>query len=306
MVWACGHDKAKPVKKSAAAMMQQLVEDISQAARKRHPGFLIVPQNGIELAYTDADPKKPLDQKYLDAIDAFGVEELFYYEKLAIDSVRLKTLRQLADEKKVLVSDFVSNRRQADDAEQRNLAEGFIPFVRTKDNYHYHEIPVSIPGESGRDITRMRQVRNYLYLMNLEDFDTPDDVVKAVCETNYDLVVLDLYFDKLQPFSSKQISAMKRKADGGKRLVLCYLNIGAAENWRYYWQTDWRPGHPDFLRRPYEGYKDETWVAYWSSEWRNILYRGKSSYMDRILNAGFDGTYLDNTEAYFEVFKKSK
>jgi cysteinyl-tRNA synthetase len=303
---ACGGDKRKPAKKSAAATMQELVENISEAARKRHPGFLIVPQNGIELAYAGADPKKPLDQKYLEAIDAFGVEELFYYEKLAIDSTRLKALRQLADEKKVLVSDFVSNRRQADDAIKRNLAEGFVPFVRMKNNYHYHEIPETITGESGRDITRMRQVRNYLYLMNLEDFDTPDDVVKAVSQTNYDLVVLDLYFDKLQPFSRKQIAAMKHKADGGKRLVMCYLNIGAAENWRYYWKNDWKPGHPDFLRRPYQGYKDETWVAFWSPEWQQLLYQGKDSYLSRILEAGFDGTYLDNTEAYFEVFKKSK
>jgi cysteinyl-tRNA synthetase len=99
---------------------------------------------------------------------------------------------------------------------------------------------------------------------------------------------------------------MKHKADGGKRLVMCYLNIGAAENWRYYWKNDWKLGHPDFLRRPYQGYKDETWVAFWSPEWQQLLYKGKDSYLSRILEAGFDGTYLDNTEAYFEVFKKSK
>ncbi len=305
VVFTCGKKKKAEVKKiTTVEKMQEFVDSISVWAKQNKPGFLIIPQNGIELAFDDANPKHPMNRAYLQAIDGFGVEELFYYEDLTIDTLRLNALQRLVKEKKVLVSDFVASDGHVADAKKRNTDEGFIPFVRSKSNYHYHKIPEKVINENDLDIRRMADVRNYLYLINPEDYDTKEAFVKAVEKTNFDLVTIDLYYDNNEPFTANDIQRMKTKANGGKRLVVCYMNIGAAENWRYYWKAGWRLHAPEFLERSYDGYENEVWVKYWDPQWQKIIYGNKDSYLKKIIDAGFDGTYLDNTEAYYELYKK--
>lgn len=43
-------------------------------------------------------------------------------------------------------------------------------------------------------------------------------------------------------------------------------------------------------------------VRYWYSEWQDLICGPEDSYLSRILNAGFDGVYLDIIDAfdYFE------
>ena len=43
-------------------------------------------------------------------------------------------------------------------------------------------------------------------------------------------------------------------------------------------------------------------VRYWDPEWKRIIYGEDDSYLDRIMNAGFDGAYLDIIDA-FEYFE---
>ena len=44
-------------------------------------------------------------------------------------------------------------------------------------------------------------------------------------------------------------------------------------------------------------------VKYWLEPWHAILYKGDNSYLSKILNAGFDGVFLDVIDAfaYFET-----
>jgi cysteinyl-tRNA synthetase len=44
-------------------------------------------------------------------------------------------------------------------------------------------------------------------------------------------------------------------------------------------------------------------VKYWEKDWQNIIYGNDNSYSKKILNAGFDGVYLDIIEA-FEYFEE--
>jgi cysteinyl-tRNA synthetase len=80
------------------------------------------------------------------------------------------------------------------------------------------------------------------------------------------------------------------------------MSLGSAENYRYYWQTDWRLNHPSWIKKKYEGYDDEYWVEFWEKEWQDIIYGSDSSYLNKIINAGFDGVYLDNVEAYYFLY----
>jgi cysteinyl-tRNA synthetase len=303
-IMSCSQAKKPENKVTTVEKMQQFVIDISAYAKKIDPDFIIIPQNGIELAFDKANPSLKLNKKYLNAIDGFGVEELFYYEELAVDSMRLAALQKLVTQKPVLVSDYLKNDGDISDAQQRNTKEGFIPYVRTESNYHYHTLPKKIINENTDDVTKMSQVKNYLYLINSEDFESKDDFINAIKGTNYDLITIDLYFDGRTPYTPEELEMMKTKANGGKRLIVCYMNIGAAENWRSYWQSDWELYNPEFIKRKYEGYDNEFWVEYWHPEWRKIIFGSYNSYLKKIMDAGFDGTYLDNTEAYYELYKK--
>src|SRR5207249_1464937 len=62
------------------------------------------------------------------------------------------------------------------------------------------------------------------------------------------------------------------------RIVLAYLDIGAAESDRYYWQRNWKAptaaaiGSPDFLLTTNSRGWDDTFpAAYWDKRWQDIL-----------------------------------
>jgi cysteinyl-tRNA synthetase, unknown class len=308
-VWECKPpEKEKAVKQkdvnvNAAEKMQKFVIGISDYAKKHKSDFLIIPQNGVELAFKQADYKSGVNEKYLAAIDGLAVEELFYYETLNIDSLRLLNLRKLK-RITVLNSDFVKEDSDVADAKERNKNEGFVPFVRTESNYHYHKIPDFIPNKNFDDVTKIGDIKNYLYLINPQEYDSREEYVAALAKTDYDLVTVDLFFDKYNPLTPEQVAKLKKKSNGSKRLVVCYMNIGAAENWRYYWNPNWKLGSPAFLKKPYEGYENEIYVEYWNPAWQKIIYGNDDSYLKKIIDAGFDGVYLDNTEAYYELYRK--
>ena len=82
------------------------------------------------------------------------------------------------------------------------------------------------------------------------------------------------------------------------KLVIAYIDIGQAEEWRTYWRPDWRIGDPDWIiATDPDGWEGNYPVAYWSQEWREI-WLGEESYLQILLEADFDGIYLDWVEAY--------
>lgn len=69
------------------------------------------------------------------------------------------------------------------------------------------------------------------------------DVAKAA-NSQADLLVVDENFDGRQSEGTgrtdlRSLKALKRKPNGGRRLVLAYLSIGEAEDYRAYWNSKW-------------------------------------------------------------------
>jgi cysteinyl-tRNA synthetase len=285
-----------------AAKMQQFVIDISKYARDLKPGFIVIPQNGCELAFEKADASGNFNEDYLDAIDAIAVEELFYDSVAKPDEFRIGMLRKIKKEKPVMVADFVSDDANIGDAASRNEKAGFIPFPRASDNYDYSRIPEKVTNRNAADITNLEEAQNYLYLLNNAKFDDKKQLIDALKKTSFDVLVIDLYFGNT-PFNKAEIAQLKTKANGGKRLVICYMNIGAAENWRYYWERDWEIGNPSWIKKHYENYDNEFWVQYWHKDWQHIIFGHEYSYTKKIIDAGFDGAFLDNAEAYYFLYK---
>jgi len=285
----------------AGIAMQQFVGQISKYAKMAKPGFKIIPQNGSDLAYTNLNPRQGKNYQYIESVDGFGVEELFYNESGQMDSARIAVLASLRNDKKILVSEYIPDASAINKIAKDNLDAGFVPFIRMKSNYSYSHIPERIRNQNQDDVTDMDQVRNYLYLINPKEFENKQAYLEALSDTNFDLLIIDLFYDT-EPLSKAEVESLKTKSDGGKRLVIAYMNIGSAEKWRYYWNKSWKIGKPSWIKKNYEGYEGEYYVEFWDQEWKAIIFRGADSYLRRIINAGFDGTYLDNTEAYHYLY----
>ncbi len=107
--------------------------------------------------------------------------------------------------------------------------------------------------------------------------------------------------------TADEIRRLKTKPDGSRRIVLAYLSIGEAEKYRYYWQEDWETSAlaPPWLTEPNKRYRTNFPVRYWHADWQAIVFRGENSYLGRILNAGFDGIYLDRVDVHEEFEKEN-
>jgi len=281
--------------------MQDFVIELSAYARSLDSDFIVIPQNGIELIFTETDMESGLNMTYIDAIDGIGVEELFYNGSLAVDQERLEMLRMAEPYLQIMVADFITNNSNYSDVVQRNTAESFIAFPREQNNYDYQHILDSIISENTNDINALSEAQNYLYLIDPSAFNSKQDYLNSLAATNYDVLLIDMDYKEIA-LTSTEIASLKTKANGANRLVISYINIGAAETWRYYWEEDWRLHHPGWLKKPYEGYEDEIWVKFWKDDWKNIIYGNNESYIKRIINASFDGAYLDNVEAYYFLY----
>ncbi|MEW6279636.1 MAG: MJ1477/TM1410 family putative glycoside hydrolase [Candidatus Eremiobacterota bacterium] len=117
-----------------------------------------------------------------------------------------------------------------------------------------------------------------------------------VAASDFDLIVVDYSADggHAERYTRAQVAGLQRAPGGGHRLVLAYLSIGEAEDYRYYWKAGFRPGKPPWLEGENPDWPGNYRVRYWDPAWRQILH----GYLDHILAAGFDGVYLDLVDAY--------
>ncbi len=294
-------NKDKKIDK-AGLKMQDFIRNISSYARSIDSDFIIIPQNGIELAHVDVNAENELDTYFLSSIDGFGIEELFYNGGAVEDDGRLASVRKVKQSKQILVADYTDTELGYQDALSKNANEGFLSFPRRENNYDYLYIPSEIQNENSDDIQSLSQAKNYLYLISTGNYSDKSSFLGAIASSNFDVVIIDLFFGD-DAFTSTEIQALKTKANGGKRLVVAYMSIGSAEKYRYYWKKHWARQHPVWIKKRYDGYKDEFWVNFWNENWKEIIYGNEESYTKRILNANFDGAYLDNVEAYYFLYR---
>lgn len=128
---------------------------------------------------------------------------------------------------------------------------------------------------------------------------------KAIADSPYDLMVvdyarsLDTDTDGEVPLTREEVAAMQKKPDGGRRIVIAYLSIGESENYRYYWKPEWNKKRPAWMGAESKEWPGNYLVQYWNKDWQNIIFGNPQSFVDRILAAGFDGFYVDRSDAYY-------
>jgi cysteinyl-tRNA synthetase len=153
--------------------------------------------------------------------------------------------------------------------------------------------------------------------------------VDKIAASPADLAVIDYSRNGTEAgrFSPDELKAMQVKPDGRRRFVLAYLSIGEAEDYRYYWRRSWvepapllipqeaampprgddltvripRLVAPGWLGRENERWRGNYHVRFWYDGWQELIMHDSDSYLNRIIDAGFDGVYLDRVDAYYAI-----
>ena len=177
--------------------------------------------------------------------------------------------------------------------------------IGLRDNRELNNIPL-YPSEpynlNSMDILSLNNAKNFLYIINTDLFGSKEDFLNSIRNSSYDLFIIDLYFSGTDQLFNSEVNSLKIKSIGGSRLVIAYMSIGEAEDYRYYWNEEWIDDPPSWLAEKNQYWPGNYKVKYWESDWQDIIYGNIDSYLFKILNAGFDGVYLDliDTYEYFE------
>jgi len=308
ILFSCDGSEVDPIYKER---MREFVEGISSYTKNVNPNFIIISQNGHELAVASGESDDPNPAySYLDAIDGAGQEDLLYGyksdDRATSESTTeyLMSFLSICEENgvEVLVTDYCSSHDNMDDSYHQNNSKGFISFSAPERELNViPDYPATIYNSNDNNIMNLSDAKNFLYIINPENYATKEAFVFAIASSDYDVVIMDFFFENEQ-FSSSQIATMKKKANGAKRLIISYISIGEAEDYRFYWDPAWNDTQPDWIEEENPLWEGNYKVKYWESEWQSIIFGTNESYLDLILNAGFDGVYLDIIDA-FEYFE---
>ena len=287
--------------------MRDFVKAISADAKSQNSDFIIIPQNGQELVHGNGETDGKPVPTYMNAIDGIGREDLFY----GADADDAKTTSSTTSEIRVfldvaiknnitiLVTDYCFTKSKMDDSYVQNAALDYISFAadhRELDNIP--DYPVNLKNQNADSIVELSDAKNFLYLINPGEFASKQALIGAIIATNYDVLLMDFFFED-ETFTSAEIDQLREKANGGSRLVISYMSIGEAEDYRYYWKNDWNKNAPSWLDEENKNFRGNFKVRYWEQEWKDIIYGNNSSYLQKILDKGFDGVYLDLIDAFY-------
>ncbi len=156
------------------------------------------------------------------------------------------------------------------------------------------------------------EVDRFCFFLQYDAYSTQEEVINDLLDTPFDLFILDMYFDE-SVWTQDILNSLKfSNGETQNRLVFSYISIGEAESYRPYWNTTWdddQDGIPDdsapaWLDQENSNWKGNYKVKYWDPSWQSIIYGSNSSYLDQIINLGFDGAYLDIIDA-FEYYEEN-
>jgi cysteinyl-tRNA synthetase len=129
--------------------------------------------------------------------------------------------------------------------------------------------------------------------------------VTTLAQSKYDMLVVDptATFKGNANFDMAGMVAQLHAADPG-RIVLAYLNIGEAADFRTYWQNNWKAptkshhGNPAYiLESDPSGWSGSYPTAFWNAAWQK-LFIGKNGIVQTLMKAGFDGVSLGWVSGY--------
>ncbi|MGR3218530.1 MAG: endo alpha-1,4 polygalactosaminidase [Candidatus Anammoxibacter sp.] len=156
---------------------------------------------------------------------------------------------------------------------------------------------VKSPNILAQDVASINKVIDWGY--RLQGYSTD---LGSINDSAFDLIVMDYSFSggPQEEFSLDTIENLKFRGSCDRKIVLAYMSIGEAEEFRFYFNDI-----PNDLlfEEPNPNFPDNIKVRFRESDRQEIIFGNQSndtdkSYPDRIIDAGFDGVYLDIIDAY--------
>lgn len=290
--------------------MRDFVQGISNYAKNIDNDFVIIPQNGQEIVTINGNEDDLVVTEYLSAIDGVGREDLFYgydFDNEATpdaDRNYMIIFLDICEQNgvEVITTDYCWTQSKMDDSYLQNEIKSYISFAAPDRELNVvPNYPANPHNENTNDISTLADAKNFLYLLNYNNFASKHDLITGLSVTNYDVIIMDMFFDD-QPFNLSELDTLKIKNNGADRLIISYMSIGEAEDYRFYWNNLWSTNPPQWLAAENPDWPGNYKVRYWNQDWQNIIFGNDNSYTKLILDSGFDGVYLDIIDA-FEYFE---
>lgn len=157
---------------------------------------------------------------------------------------------------------------------------------------------------------QLRTAQTWMY--QLQGLDEAGAIQKLAA-SHYNLLVIEPghNFRDYPSDTSRMVQTLRKDPQGKNRILLAYIDIGQAEDYRDYWKSNWiaptgdRTGSPNFLITPDpDGWSGNYPAAYWQPAWKKI-WLGSNGIVAQIARFGFDGIYLDWVEAYDDDYVRA-
>ncbi len=161
-------------------------------------------------------------------------------------------------------------------------------------------LALSAGAQQAPDVRTPTAARALLEGAKTWGYQLQDVAAAKLDKSAFDVLIVDagLYRDG-GGLKRDEIKALKTKPDGSRRLVLAYVNIGEAEDYRYYWQKAWEKNPPEWMGSPNCRWKGDHRVRHWAPEWQAIIFGTPKSYVGRLVEAGYDGAWLDRVDIFY-------
>ncbi len=293
--------------------MRDIVEELSKYARKRDPKFVVIARDGLDLLFWSqreydleearrdplvapkAGTVRPVGmpvRRFIQAIDGFVMEGQFC-SPLRIPQDDLK--RALNEGLKPLSLEHCKDDDRAIAALRQAATTNVVTFAEGDDDLTFSRVPKRRPiPENPNNVLAMSNVRNMLPLFSAKSYPSREEWLSALRDNNYDAIVVDAFDRQDNALTKKEVHELKFKQMGARRLVLARMDIGYADDSRFYFEQDWQVGKPTWLVSLGTDYDGQYVVEFWNPAWKAII--GK--YFAGIVDLGFDGVMLDGLDAY--------
>jgi len=112
---------------------------------------------------------------------------------------------------------------------------------------------------------RLSQVQDFLYALQADSIS-----IAQLTNNEFDLVVMDYakFGDVDSEYTSREIAEIREGGTNGRqKIVLAYMSIGEAEDYRFYWNPNWWPGSPEWLGPTNPDWAGNYKIRFWMSGW---------------------------------------
>ena len=284
--------------------MMELVQEIKSTAVNVNPNFGLILNGGINIYVADkyVQDGEAKVNSFLQSVDGVLLEGLnFGYEfkddKKTPDKVRKDIFARLSLPVQAGVPifniDYCENLRNRSMATIMARKDNVVNFSSDR-----NLTSISVAELNPNDVNSLAEVNNFIAVFNPQKYDVKGMYLSALQRSNYDLLIIDAFYHG-ELLTAEDIAKLKVKPNGKRRLVYSYLSTGEAEDYRYYWKSEYKNNPPAWLEEANENWEGNYKVEYWHPEWKAILFQGKDSYLNKLLACGYDGAFLDVIDSFY-------